>query len=69
MSKYPTWRSPKGTVIACEEKIKVMRENLDEIEVLTQEAFTDAVIMEVSEEQLRDVLHDIINRLKNPYKT
>lgn len=27
----PKWRSPEGEVIACVEKLKVLRENLEEI--------------------------------------
>jgi hypothetical protein len=45
-----------------------MKENLDEISQLMQDAFEDGIIMEVSEKQIRDVLHHIIDQLENPYK-
>ena len=32
------WRSPSGEVVACVEKLKVLRENLEEIQQLCQDA-------------------------------
>ena len=45
-----------------------MKENFDEMSQLIQDAFEDGIIMEVSEKQIRDVLHQIIDQLENPYK-
>jgi hypothetical protein len=61
------WRSPKGEVVACVEKNKVLRENLDEIRQACQDALEDAVLMGCDEAQVREVLHGLIDGLRNPY--
>ena len=63
----PKWRSPSGEIIACVEKLKVLRENLEEIERLCQDALDDAVLMGCDHHQFRDVLTGLISRLKNTY--
>ncbi|MBI4290901.1 MAG: hypothetical protein HY661_05405 [Betaproteobacteria bacterium] len=63
----PKWRSPTGEIIACVEKLKVLRENLEEIQRLCQDALDDAVLMGCDERQFRSVLVDLIGRLKNTY--
>ncbi len=62
------WRQPDGEPMACEESIAVLRENLVEIHAICQEALEDAVLMDVSEAQFREVLTALIGELKNPYK-
>jgi len=61
------WRSPKGEIIACVEKNKVMQENLDEIRQVCQDALEDAVLMGCDEQQVRQVFLDLILQLENPY--
>jgi hypothetical protein len=61
------WRGPKGEIISCIEKNKVMRENLDEIRQTCQDALEDAVLMGCDEEQFRAVLTELVARLVNPY--
>lgn len=61
------WRGPKGEVIACVEKNKVMRENLEEIRQMAQDALEDAVLMGCDEQQVRAVLVDLMTGLVNPY--
>ena len=63
----PKWRSPSGEVIACIEKLKVLRENLEEIRQLCQDALDDAVLMGCDDHQFRSVLVDLIERLENTY--
>lgn len=63
----PRWRAPSGEVIACVEKLKVLRENLEEIQQLCQDALEDAVLMGCDEHQFRAVLVDLIAKLQNPY--
>lgn len=63
----PVWRSPSGEIVACVEKIKVMRENLEEIQQVCQDALEDAVLMGCDERQVRAVLIELINKLENPY--
>ncbi len=61
------WRSPKGEVIACVEKNKVLQENLVEIRQVCQDALEDAVLMGCDEQQVRAVFLELINNLENPY--
>ena len=63
----PVWLQPDGEVVSCREKIKVLNENLEEIRELAQDALEDAVLMGCDEEQLRATLHDLVERLDNPY--
>ena len=71
MSKRPipetVWRSPSGGVVACVEKLKVLRENLEEIQQLCQDALEDAVLMECDERQFKQVLENLVQQLNNPY--
>lgn len=62
------WKQPDGSVMSCEDSILVLRENLGEIEDICQEALEDAVLMDVSEDQFRAVLHDLVDTLTNPYR-
>ncbi|MBB5019831.1 hypothetical protein HNQ59_003139 [Chitinivorax tropicus] len=64
---HVVWRSPKGEVLACVEKIKVMRENLEELRQMAQDALEDALLMGGDERQVRQVLHDLVDGLTNPY--
>lgn len=61
------WKRPDGSVVACTEKIKVLRENLEELRQMAQDAFEDALLMECEESQIRAVFQDVIARLENPY--
>ncbi len=49
----PTWLTPEGEPVSCLEKIKVLNENLEEIQALAQEALEDAVLMGADETQFR----------------
>jgi len=64
----PVWRSPSGEVVSCLEKLKVLRENLEEIQQLCQDALEDAVIMGCDEKQFRSVLAELVQKIENPYK-
>ena len=61
------WKRPDGSIVACTEKIKVLRENLDELRQMAQDAFEDALLMECEESQIRAIFQGIIANLKNPY--
>lgn len=65
----PVWKDPEGNVVACVEKLKVMRENLEEIAQLAQDAFEDAVLMGCDERQVRDFLVAMMQSLDNPYRS
>ncbi|BEV70794.1 MULTISPECIES: hypothetical protein [unclassified Paludibacterium] len=65
--ELPVWLGPDGKPVACVEKLKVMRENLEELGQMAQDAFEDAVLMGCDENQVRAVLVSIMQALKNPY--
>jgi hypothetical protein len=61
------WKRPDGSIVACTEKIKVLRENLEELRQMAQDAFEDALLMECEEGQIRAVFQEVIAGLQNPY--
>jgi nitrogen fixation/metabolism regulation signal transduction histidine kinase len=61
------WRSPEGELVSCVEKLKVLRENLEEIQQLCQDALEDAVLMGCDERQFKQVLGNLVQQLENPY--
>lgn len=66
--KLPKWLRDDGSVVACTEKVKVMKDNFDEIQQITQDAFEDGLLMEVNETQMREALHQLVDNLLNPYQ-
>ncbi len=64
----PKWHSPSGEIIACVEKLKVLRENLEEIQQICQDALEDAVLMGCDEQQVRAAFTQVIAGLDNPYR-
>ena len=64
-----TWRGPDGEAVSCVEKLKVLEENLAEIADLAQDAFEDAILMGVSEDQARAVFNAVVAAVNNPYKS
>lgn len=62
-----TWKQPDGQAVSCEEKIKVLNQNLDEIRQACQDAFEDALLMGCDEAQIRQVFAAVVEALHNPY--
>ncbi|MCP5365814.1 MAG: hypothetical protein H6905_11410 [Hyphomicrobiales bacterium] len=60
------WRLADGGAVSCEEKVRVLNENLAEIQQVCQDAFEDALIMGCEEQQLRDAFVAVIQSLRNP---
>ncbi len=65
--QFPTWKQPDGQPVGCRDKIKVLNENLEEIREMAQDALEDAILMGCDEGQVRQVLHDLMDGLENPY--
>jgi hypothetical protein len=65
---FPAWRQPDGKPVSCVEKIKVLNENLTEIQQMAQDALEDAILMGCDETQVRDVLRGLVESLDNPYR-
>ena len=66
--QFPTWKQPDGQPLGCRDKIKVLNENLEEIREMAQDALEDAILMGCDERQIRQVLHDLMAGLENPYR-
>jgi len=66
--EFPTWLTPEGEPVSCLEKLKVLNENLVEIQEMSQEALEDAILMGCDEAQFRDVMRKLVESLVNPYK-
>ena len=62
------WRSPSGEVVSCIEKLKVLRENLEEIQQICQDALEDALLMGCDESQFRQILGRLVQQIENPYR-
>lgn len=63
----PVWRQADGAPVSCLEKLKVLNDNYRELQQTTQDAFEDALLMDCSEAQVRQALHELIDSLRNPY--
>lgn len=61
------WLQEDGKAVSCEEKLKVLNENLEEIRQFCQDAFEDALLMGCDEDQIRQVFASVVDSLKNPY--
>lgn len=64
----PVWHQPDGSPVSCVEKIKVLNENLTELQQMAQDLVEDAVLMGCDEAQIRAVLDQLVAGLQNPYR-
>jgi hypothetical protein len=72
MSAHPSkaahvWRQPDGKPVSCLEKIKVLNQNIGEIESLCADALEDGVLMGCDADQIKAALHELIDALPTPY--
>ena len=69
MSEQETiWLTPEGEPVSCRDKIKVLNENIAELQQLAQDALEDAILMGCDEAQFRDVMRKLVESLANPYR-
>ena len=59
----PVWRQPDGKPVSCLEKIKVLNQNIQEIETLCADALEDGVLMGCDADQIKAALHEPIDGL------
>ncbi|SJZ57019.1 hypothetical protein SAMN02745126_01662 [Enhydrobacter aerosaccus] len=59
----PVWRQSDGKPVSCLEKIKVLNQNIQEIEALCADALEDGVLMGCDAEQIKAALHELVDRL------
>ena len=64
----PVWRQRDGKAVSCLEKIKVLNQNIREIETLCADALEDGVLMGCDADQIKAALHELIDGLETPYK-
>jgi len=62
----PVWRQPDGKPVSCLEKIKVLNQNIQEIETLCADALEDGVLMGCDAAQIKQALHELIDGLTPP---
>ena len=65
--ELPVWRQPDGKPVSCLEKIKVLNENIREIETLCADALEDGVLMGCDADQIKAALHALIEGLEAPH--
>ena len=61
------WIARDGEAVSCDEKIKVLNGNLQEIREMCQHALEDAVLMGCSEHFVRVVLSELVASLDAPF--
>jgi hypothetical protein len=61
------WRQTDGKPVSCLEKIKVLNQNIQEIETLCADALEDGVLMGCDADQIKAALHELIDGLKAPH--
>ena len=63
----PVWRQSDGKPVSCLEKIKVLNQNIQEIETLCADALEDGVLMGCDAGQIKAALHELIEQLSVPH--
>ncbi len=67
LPQMPKWLDKDNNPVSCTEKIKVMTQNMEELQQVAQDAFEDALLMGCKEEQIREYLRILMDGLENPY--
>jgi len=63
----PRWLKPNGDPIACVEKLKVLGENLEELQQLVKDALEDALLMGCSEACVRQAFHKAVDATQSDF--
>ena len=58
------WYSKEKEVISCDETNKVLNENYDEIKILIQNAFDDAVLIGCDEKDFKEKIQNLIKNIE-----
>ena len=62
----PVWVQSDGAPVSCTEKLRVLEENRAELAQMMQDAFEDAILMDVDEAHLRAGFAAMVAALKSP---
>jgi hypothetical protein len=60
------WPRADGSAVDCREKLRVLRENHDELAQILRDCFDDAVLMGVDIAAMRRSLHAMVDALPDP---
>jgi hypothetical protein len=60
------WVQNDGAPVSCTEKLRVLEENYAELAQVMQDAFDDAILMDVDEGALRAMFAAMVATLKSP---
>ena len=60
------WIQSDGTPVSCAEKLRVLEENRAELAQMMQDAFDDAILMDVDETRLRETFAAMVAALTSP---
>ncbi|HTI00886.1 MAG TPA: hypothetical protein VL752_08065 [Acidisoma sp.] len=60
------WPGADGNRIDCREKLRTLRENHAEVTQALRDCFEDAVLMGVDEAAMRQLLHAMVDALRDP---
>ena len=60
------WVQTDGEPVSCTEKLRVLEENRAELAQMMQDAFDDAILMDVDEARLRATFAAMVVALKSP---
>ena len=59
----PIWKDEEGNRISCDEKIRVMKENFDEIYLALRDLYDDAILMNIEPIQVKETMMKLISML------
>ncbi|CEF54391.1 hypothetical protein [Acetobacter ghanensis] len=66
MTALRIWPQEDGQPVSCQEKLRVLEENWQEVQQVLADAFEDAVLMGVSEQVMRERLAELVSSLSSP---
>ncbi len=67
-SQRVAWRCADGSPMACDEKRKVLQQNLNEFITVARDLLEDAALMDCDVDQVRDVLSQTVLSLPLRYR-
>ena len=62
------WIGKNKHKVSCKEKIKILNNNIDELQEMISEIYDEAILMGVDEKQLKNVLLEIVKNTQNNLK-
>ncbi|MFT8542300.1 MAG: hypothetical protein ABF719_04285 [Acetobacter sp.] len=66
MTALRIWPQEDGQPVTCQEKLRMLEENWQEVQQVLADAFEDAVLMGVSERVMRERLAELVTSLSSP---